>query len=247
MIKLAKLFSLFKDNWQIWAGLITVVLIAIGSIQTYRANKWEKESLRLEGKLAEQKADQDLYYGEVAKSRADRRIKEAEEKVKREELETRIREEKAKSEKARVALAEEKLKTVALEPTELVMQINERIGDESSITEAGFFLFTRLGTNRTLDRFKDGEFYLSEYNRQLGIIKDFKTEKASFETSLNACEEERNDNLIGWDDCRETLATSIANNEALKKASKASVWRGRKQGAFWTAILAGGLKLFGVW
>ena len=242
-----KLFTWVKEHGKAILTVISIVVAIVGGIQTIRANKWEKESLRLEGKLQEQKEDQDRYYGEVAKSRAERRIKEAEEKEKRKALESRIAKVIREGEKAKTALEQEKAKTAILAPTALSEQINARIGDESNPTANGFFLFTRLGTNRTLDRFKEGEFHLSEYNKFQGVLADHETEVKSFKTSIAECEEEKVDNLTGWDDCRETLATAIAGRAADKKTAKASVWQGRKQGAFWTIVVAGGLKLVGVW
>ena len=242
-----KLFNPLKDNWQVWASLITIVLIAIGSIQTYRANKWEREALRLDGKLEEQQADQDMLYGEAVKERAAHRIAEAERKKLRAELVAEKKRSKKDRERAKQALAQEKKKTAAMPPTELVAEINQRIGDESILTGAGLFLFTRLGTNRTLDQFKDGEFYLSEYNKFQGVLANHKIEIKSFNDSISECEEAVIDNLMGWEDCRETLATALAGRAADKKMAKASVWRGRKQGAFWIAVIACGLKLLGVW
>ena len=242
-----KLFVWFKDHGKLILTIISIVIAIFGGIQKVRADRWEAESLRLDGKLQEQKEDQDRYYGEVAKTGAERRLKEGEEKRVRKDLEARIQKFQKDTVAGKRALAQEKKKTVALPPTELVQAINQRIGDESSLTGAGLFLFTRLGTNRTLDRFKDGEFYLSEYNKFQGVIADHKTEIDSFNISIGECEEAVVDNLFGWEDCRETLATAIAGRAADKKTAKAGVWRGRKQGAFWTAIIAGGLKLFGVW
>ena len=242
-----KLFTWLKDHGKSILTIISILVAIIGGIQTMRANRWEREALRLDGKLKEQKADQDLLYGEREKERAERRIAEAEEKEKRKELEAEKLRYKKDSERALRALAQEKKKTAAIPPTELVQAINQRIGDESILTGAGLFLFTRLGTNRTLDRFKDGEFYLSEYNKFQGVIADHETEIASFNTSITKCEATAADNLEGWDDCRETLATAITARAADKKTAKASAWRGRKQGALWTIIIGGGLKLLGVW
>ncbi len=242
-----KLFKWLKDHMKSILTMISIIVVIIGGIQTIRANRWEREALRLDGKLAEQRADQDKLYGEREIERADRRVKEAEEKEKRKDLEARIAKFQKDTVAGKRALAQEKKKTAAIPPTELVKAINQRIGDESSLTGAGLFLFTRQGTNRTLDRFKDGEFYLSEYNKFQGVIDDHKAEVDSFNTSITECEEAVIDNLMGWEDCRETLATAIAGRAADKKTAKAAVWRGRKQGAFWTAIIAGGLKLLGVW
>lgn len=241
-----KLSSLL-NNWQLWAGLITVVLIAIGSLQACRADKWKLEAARLDGKLQEQVKDQNLLYGQAKKERATRRIAEAEEKKKRADLEARIQKFQKDTVAAKRVLKKEKAKTATLPPTELVAQINQRIGNESALTGAGLFLFTRLGANNTLDRFKDGEFYLSEYNKQKKAIGDYEAKAASFDTSLSVAQKGEKDNLIGWNDCRETLATAQDDIVAQKKVGKASVWRGRKQGAFWTIIVAGGLKLLGVW
>ncbi len=242
-----KLFVWFKDHGKLILTIISIVIAIFGGIQKVRANKWEAESLRLDGKLEEQVADQNRYYGEVAKTRAERRVKEAEEKQVRKDLEARIQKFQKDTVAGKRALAQEKKKTLALPPTELVQAINQYIGDESSLTGAGLFLFTRVGTNRTLERFKDGEFYLSEYNKFQGVITDHKTEIDSFNISITECEEAVVDNLFGWEECRETLATAITGRVADKKTAKASVWQGRKQGAFWTVVIAGGLKLFGVW
>lgn len=236
-----------KANWQLWASLITVVLIAIGSIQTCKANRWERAHLRLEGKLAEQVKDQNLLYGEVEKERATRRIAEATEKKKRADLEARIQKFQKDTVIGKLALRKEKEKTATLPPTELVAQIVERIGFESDLTKSGLYLFTRKGTERTLDRFKDGEFYLSEYNKFQGVLTDHETEIESFNTSIGECEEDKATNLEGWDDCRETLATAQNDIMVLKKLKKSGVWRGRKQGAVVILIIAGGLKLAGVW
>ena len=239
--------KLSKTNWQLWACLITVVLVAIGSIQTCRATRWERAHLRLEGKLAEQQKDQDLLYGEAEKERAERNIEEAKEKKKRKELEARIKQVIREGEKAKRALVIEWRKTTTLPPDELCEQINERIGEESRPTAAGFFLFTRTGTERTLNRFKEGEFHLSEYNKFQQVLADHETEVESFNVSIAECEATVTTNLTGWDDCRETLATAQKDIVTLEKMGKASVWRGRKQGAIAILIIAGGLKLAGVW
>ncbi len=242
-----KLFVWIKDHATA-IGIVAMIILALGAgIQGHRASKWEKEALRLDGKLQEQKADQDLMYGEAVKARAERGIKEAEEKQVRKDLEARIQKFQKDTVAGKRALAQEKKKTAAIPPTELVQAINQHIGDESSLTGAGLFLFTRVGTNRTLERFKDGEFYSTEYYKFEGILADHETEIDSFNISITECEEAVIDNLFGWEDCRETLATAIKGREADKKVARAGVWRGRKQGALWIAVIAGGLKLFGVW
>jgi len=239
MFKLAKLILWIKGHATA-IGIVATIILAIGAgIQNHRANRWEKEALRLDGKLKEQVADQDKLYGEAAKARANRNIEKAEERELRKKLEDQIRAAKKEGEKAKRALIEEKRKTATLPATELVAQINERIGDESSLTAAGLFLFTRLGTNRTLDKFKDGEFYLSEFNRHLGIIKDHEKKAESFTTDLAKTEKAEATNLAGWDDCRETLATAIASKEADRKALKANARIGKMK-----AFVAGGLALF---
>ncbi len=242
-----KLFTWVKDHGKSILTIISIVIAVFGGIQKIRADRWEKESLRLDGKLTEQKADQDRYYGEAAKTRADRRIKEAAEKQVRKDLEARIQKFQKDTVAGKRALAQEKKKTVALPPTELVQAINQYIGDESSLTGAGLFLFTRVGTNRTLERFKDEEFYSTEYYKFEWILADHEAAIDSFNISITECEEAVVDNLFGWEECRETLNTAIAGRAADKKTAKASVWQGRKQGAFWTILVAGGLKLFGVW
>lgn len=247
MFKLVKLFAWIKGHGTLLIVVASVVIAIIGGIQSRRASHWEKESLRLEGKLEEQVADQNLLYAEAEKEREAWAVVEAAEKKKRDDLEARIQKFQEDTVAGKRALREEKEKTVTLPATELVMQINERIGDESSLTGAGLFLFTRLGINRTLDRFKDGEFYLSEYNKFQGVIADHNTEVESFETSIIGFKKSVADNLEGWNDCRETLATAQTSIVAEKKKAKASVWRGRKQGAFWTIVIGGGLKLLGVW
>ena len=241
-----KLSSLL-NNWQMWAGLIVVVLIAIGSLQTCRVGKWQLEAARLDGKLEEQVKDQNLLYGKAKKERATRRIAEAEEKRKRADLEARVQKFQKDTVVAKRVLREEKAKTATLPPTELVAEINQRIGDESSLTQSGLFLFTRVGANNTLDRFKDGEFYLSQYNKQKIAIGDYKAKAESFDKSLAKAQKGEKDNLIGWDDCRETLATAQDDVKKWKKVGKASAWKGRKQGAFWTAVIFGGGKLLGWW
>ena len=243
----SNLLKWVKDHGKLILTIISIVVAIFGGIQSIRANRWEREAARLDGKLQEQIADQDLLYGEAAKLRAEHRIEEAAEKQVRKDLEARIQKFQKDTIAGKRALREEKEKTVTLPATELVMQINERIGDESSLTGAGLFLFTRLGTNNTLDRFKSGEFYLSLYNKQLKTIGDHEKKATSFATSLAKCEKAVAKNLEGWDDCRETLATAMTDIVVLEKGKKSSVWRGRKQGAFWTIIIAGGLKLAGVW
>jgi len=242
-----KVLSFFKSHSTSIIVIASIVIAIVGGISSWRAKHWEKVALRLEGKLEEQVADQNLLYAEAEKEREARAVVEAAEKKKREDLEARIQKFQKDTVAGKQALKKEKEKTAILPPTELVAQINERIGDESSLTGAGLFLFTRLGTNRTLDRFKDGEFYLSEYNKFQGVLTDHKAEVESFNTSIAKCEKSVATNLKGWDDCRETLTTAQLSIVAEKKKGKASIWRGRKQGAFWTIVIAGGLKLFGVW
>jgi len=242
-----KLFSWIKSHWALLLIAATVLTTAIGGIQSCRANRWEAEAHRLDGKLAEQQADQDKLYGEAAKERAERNLERTAEKEKREELEAEIKRSNAEGEKAKRALVAEKAKTTLLPPTELVEEITERIGDEVTLTGDRLYLFTRTGTERTLNRFQDGEFYLSEYNRQLGVIKKHVAKEASFDTDLAGYKTEVATNLTGWDDCRETLSTAQKDIKALKKVGKASVWKGRKQGAGVVIIIGGVLKLFGVW
>lgn len=247
MFKLGKLFAFFKSHSISIIVIASIVIAIVSGISTWRANYWKKESLRLEGKLEEQVVDQNLLYTEAEKKDKARTEAEIAEKKKRNDLEARIQKFQKDTVAGKRALRKEKEKTVVLPPTELVMQINERIGDESSLTGAGLFLFTRLGTNNTLDRFKDGEFYLSEYNKFEGVIADHNTEVESFKTSIKKFKKSVADNLEGWEDCRETLTTAQTSIVAEQKKGKASVWRGRKQGAFWTVVIGGGLKLFGVW
>jgi len=241
------LLKWFKEHGKSILTVISIVFAIIGGIQTIRANKWEKESLRLEGKLEEQVENQNELFKEAEKERSARAVTEAAEKKKRKDLEARIQKFQKDSVIAKQALKKEKQKTATMPPTELVAQINERIGNESSLTGAGLFLFTRLGTNRTLDRFKNGEFYLSEYNKFQKVLDDHETEVNSFNESIASCEEEKETNLTGWNNCRKTLATAISSREADKKAAKASIWRGRKQGVLWTIAVGGVLKIFGVW
>ncbi|MEE9612817.1 MAG: hypothetical protein V3W19_16310 [Desulfatiglandales bacterium] len=242
-----KVLSFIKSHSTSIIVIASIVIAIVGGISSWRAKHWEKVALRLEGKLEEQVVDQNLLYKEAGKEREKRTIAEAKEKQVRKDLEARIQKFQKDTVAGKQALRKEKEKTAAMPPTELVAQINERIGEESTLTGAGLFLFTRLGTNRTLDRFKDGEFYLSEYNKFQGVLTDHENEVKSFNDSIAICEESVATNLIGWDDCRETLATAQLSIIAEKKKGKASVWRGRKQGAFWTIVIAGGLKLFGVW
>lgn len=244
---LIKLSSWFKGRWKLLLIIAGILAIAYGSIQTHRANRWEREALRLDGKLTEQQADQDKLYKEGAIERAERNVAEAKEKKKRADLEARIQKFQKDTVIGKRALRKEKEKTAVLPPTELVVEINQRIGDESSLTGAGLFLFTRLGANNALDRFKDGEFYLSEFNKFQGVIADHEAEVDSFNTSIGECEKSVFTNLEGWNNCRETLATAQQSIVTEKKKAKASVWRGRKQGAIWTIVIAGGLKLLGVW
>lgn len=238
MLKTIKLFSWFKSHWKLSLGIAIILFVAVAAIQGVRANKWHNKHLRLEGKLEEQKTDQDRFYEEVRKERIARNIEKTKEKEERESLKTQIQQEKKEGEEARLALKKEKKKTATLPPTELVAQINERIGEELKLTQSGF-LFSRLGTNRTLDKFKDGEFYLSEYNRHLKVIGDLEANAASFDISLTKCEEAEATNLKGWDDCRETLATAIKDKEALEKAGKASMFWATVKG-----VAGGGLAVF---
>ncbi len=242
-----KLFVWFKDHGKLILTIISIVIAVFGGIQKVRADHWEAESLRLDGKLGEQVVDQNLLYAKAEKKEKARAVEKAAEKKKRNDLKARIQKFQKDTVAGKRALAQEKKKTVALPPTELVQAINQYIGDESSLTGAGLFLFTRVGTNRTLERFKDGEFYSTEYYKFEWILADHEAAIEAFNISITECEEAVVDNLFGWEDCRETLATAITGRATDKKMAKASVWQGRKQGAFWTIVVAGGLKLFGVW
>jgi len=241
-----KLFSWIKSHWVLLLIIATVLIGGVCTVQSCRVGKWQLEAARLDGQLQEQVKDQNLLYEEDEKKDKAREVAEAAEKQVRKDLEARIQKFQKDTVVGKRALRKEKEKTATLPPTELVAQINQRIGDESSLTGAGLFLFTRLGTNNTLDRFKDGEFYLSEYNKFEGVLADHEAEVESFNTSIGELKESVADKLGGWNDCRETLATAQKDIKALKKVGKASVWKGRKQGAFWTAVIFGGLKLFGV-
>lgn len=239
MLKLIKLFSWFKSHWKLSLSIVAVLIVAFGAFQSGRANWWLKEHHKLEGKLEEQLKDQNLLYGEVERERAVRRLEKAEEKKERERLEARIREAKKESDKAKLELEKEKKKTVLLPPNELVLEIAGRIGDQLTLTDDSLYLFTRLGTERTLDRFKDGEFYLSRHNKQLKTIEDHETKATSFAISLAKCEKAEAKNLKGWDDCRETLATAIKDKDVIRKAIKASVFWATVKG-----VAGGGLAVF---
>ena len=247
MFKLIKLVAWIKSHWALLLIIATVLIGGMYGVQSCRVGKLQLEAARLDGKLQEQVKDQNLLYGETEKKDKARALAEAAEKQVRKDLEARIQKFQKDTVVGKRALRKEKEKTAVLPPTELVTQINERIGDESSFTGAGLFLFTRLGANNTLDRFKDGEFYLSEYNKFQGVITDHEAEVASFNTSIGECEKAVVDNLSGWMDCRVTLDTAQEDIKKWKKVGKGNVWNGRKQGALWTAIILGGFKLVGVW
>ncbi|KKL08699.1 hypothetical protein LCGC14_2573220, partial [marine sediment metagenome] len=223
MFKLSKLFSWVKSHSISIIVIASIVITVVGGIGVWQAKHWEKVALRLEGKLEEQVADQNLLYAEAEKKDEARAVAELAEKKKRDDLEARIQKFQKDTVAGKRALRKEKEKTATLPPTELVTQINERIGEESALTSVGLFLFTRIGTTRTLDKFKDGEFYLSEYNKFEGVIADHETEVKSFNESIASCEEAVIDNLMGWEDCREVLATAQTSIVAEKKKGKASV------------------------
>ena len=247
LTKLIKVFGFFKSHGTKIILLATIVLAIIGGIENYRANKWEAEALRLDGKLKEQQADQDKLYGEAAKARAQRNVEKTEEAKVRKQLEASIAKERAEGLVAKRALAAEKKKTATLPPNELVAEINQRIGDQLTLTEASLYLFTRTGTERTLNRFKDGEFYLSEYGKYQKVLVAHDLEIAAFNTSIEQCEEAVIDNLMGWEDCRETLTTAMDDIAALKKTKQGGVWRGRLQGGAIAITFVALLKLLGTW
>jgi len=236
MLKLIKLFSWIKGHWKLLLGIISIFITVYAGIQTHRANRAEREQLRLEGKLEEQMSNQDKLFDEAAAARTKRAKERAEERLRRKELEARIQKFKKESEEAKRALEREKEKTAKLPPTELVAEIVERIGFESDLTKSGLYLFTRKGAERTLDRFKDGEFYLSEYSKFQEVIAAHDAEVKSFNESIAECEEEKEGNFAGWEDCRKTLATAIKDKEAIKKAARLSKWRARGEGAVGGAL-----------
>jgi len=219
------------------AGIIIAVLAAVGSIQTMRANKWEREHLQLEGKLEEQRADQDEMYAVASKMRAEYRLELAVEAERREALQEEIKKITKESNRAKVALEEEKKQTATLLPIDVVIDINERIGDESQYTAGGLFIFTRVGVNRTLDLFKDGEFRLAENNRLKVANNLYWAASVSFKASLEASKQTAARYLNGWEDCRETLETALDDRETLKKIAGANIWKGRVQGAVGGSII----------
>lgn len=235
----SKILLWLIGHWKLLAGIAGILLMVYGGIQAGRANRWEREALRLEGQLEEQLKDQDALYAEAAKEREERAWERAAERKKREDLEAKIRKAKEEEKLAKAELEAEKAKTAALPATDLVQQINERIGEESSLTAGGLFLFTRVGANKTLNRFKDGEFYLGEYNRQKGTIEDYIKKEESWNTDLTEARDSEAKNFKGWEDCRETLATAIKEGEALKKAVRGAKWKARGEG-----FVGGGLAVF---
>lgn len=247
MLKLIKLVAWVKGHGVAILAVISILGLGIGGIQSCRADRAELEAARLDGKLQEQVKDQNLLYGEVEKKDKARAEAETAEKKKRADLEARIQKFQKDTVAGKRALRKEKAKTTLLPPSELVVEIAQRIGDELTLTGDRLYLFTRTGTERTLDRFKDGEFYLSEYNKFQGVIADHEAEVKSFNTSIGEYKESVADNLEGWNDCRETLATAQDDIKKWKKVGKANAWKGRKQGAFWTAVIFGGGKLLGWW
>lgn len=242
-----KLFKWFKEYGELLAIISAIVLVAIAGIQSCRVSKLVKEHHELKGKLTEQKKDQDKLYADAEVARIKRDTERAVEKSERARLEASIKKARDEGLAAKRALEKEKEKTAKLQPTELVAQIVERIGFESNLTKSGLYLFTRKGAERTLDRFKDGEFYLTEYNRLGKALEDHDLEIASFNTSIEECEKTGATNLKGWDDCRETLATAMKDIDTLEKIKKSGVWRGRVQGGIGAVVIAAGLKLLGVW
>ncbi len=84
LTKLIKVFGFFKSHGTKIILLATIVLAIIGGIENYRANKWEAEALRLDGKLEEQTADQNKLYADAAAAAETRTAeKEAESMPKR--------------------------------------------------------------------------------------------------------------------------------------------------------------------
>ena len=245
--KLIKVFSLFKNHGGKILTVVTIVIAIFGGMQNCRANKAEAEAARLGGKLEEQTEDQNKLHADATAAEEKRTVERAAEAAERAALEAGIKKARDEGLVAKRALAEEKKKTAILPPNELAEEINERIGDEVTLTDARLYLFTRTGTERTLNRFKDGEFHLGEYVKYQKVLVDHATEIKSFNESIASCEEAVVENLEGWEDCRETLATAQADILALKKTKKGGVWRGRKQGAGLVLVIAGGLKLLGVW
>ena len=244
---LTKVFSLFKNHGGKIATIVSIAIAVFGGIQSCSATRWEAEAQRLDGKLEEQQADQDKLYGEAVKARATRNVEKAEEAAERTRLEASIAKARAEGLVAKRALADEKKKTVTLPPNELVAEITQRIGDQLTLTEASLYLFTRTGTERTLNRFKDGEFYLSEYGKYQQVLQDHGLEIASFNTSIKQCEETAATNLTGWDDCRGTLATAMTDIATLKQTKRGGVRRGRLQGGAITITFVALLKLLGTW
>lgn len=245
--KLIKVVSLFKNHGGKILTVVSIVIAIFGGMQNCRANKWEAEAARLDGKLEEQQADQDKLYVEATKARVARTVEKVAEAKERAQLEANIKKLRNEGLVAKRALVAEKKKTILLPPTELVKEVAARIGDELTLTGERLYLFTRTGTERTLNRFKDGEFHLTEYAKYQKVLVDHATEIASFNKSIASCEEAVVENLVGWEDCRETLATAQTDIVVLKKTKQGAVWRGRKQGAIVVVIIGAVLKVFRVW
>jgi len=248
MRTILKFVGWMKGHWKLLAGIITVAITIFGGIQSCRANKWEAEALRLDGKLEEQVADQDKLYAEAAGARKERAMERAAERLKREGLEADIQRLTREGERAKRALAQEKKKTAKLPPTEMAEELDARVGPkEVSLGGSGLYLFTRVGAERTLNRFRDGEFHLAEYGKYQQVLKEHKLEVDSFNTSIASCEETVAKNLKGWDDCRETLATAQQDIAALQKVKASGVWKGRLQGGAIAITFIALLKVCGAW
>lgn len=239
-----------KINWKaiaFYTGVVVVaVLLIITFIKDKEADKWYNEHLVLKGKLEVQTEGHTKYVTTTENEKAELRIERDGEKKVRVRLEEDIAGIRASAAVDKRKLIAEKKKTATLPPDEIVIQVNERIGDETTLMEAGFFKVTRKGMNKTLDRFKDGEFNLAQWEKVEKAFSKCGEKNKSFDTTVKNLTIDLGKTQVGWDKCKGTLKTSLEDNEALEKTLKAAKWGATVKGIGGVTVVVVVLKLLKV-
>lgn len=232
--------------------VINVVVIAAIAIlifflvQSITAHRWGAKYEAANKKFGELQQEYDNFKATAEKEKAQLRADRDKDKQEREELDASIA--KLENEKIdlEIRLAREKKKTATLSPDDLAKKLNKRVPNEYSLLQTNDFRLTRVGGEKTLNLFLDGESYLEKYNNQLKISQADEKKIGSLEESLAKAEKETSITEEELKKCDDSLKACVEAKTALEKSVRSRKWKARFQGALGgSALTVALLKIFG--
>jgi len=209
-------------------GIVAVLLFGY---QTCQATRWHDKYNKLEGKAqaAGERFEETM---DTAEKQIKKLAKSLNEEVKiRKKADKKIETLEATKNRLVRNLKKEKAKTASMTPDELMRELVIEIGSEVRLTGSGHFEFTRKGAEFTLHQFKEGDFNLERYNRQLAITEELEAKIASYDKSISDLEKLNLNGKTALAACEDALKASEKSKEALKKTFKAGRWKNFATGA----------------